>query len=349
MLLASRIADYDPQWLDHLFLVGEVVWGRLRRPRSEDRTGANIAALSRVVPISLLLREDLPWLADSERESIDGRLKGNSLRVLDQLASRGALFFQELKAVLGLLPGHLDDALRELAACGLITCDGYGAIRSFVSERRGFARHRGGMPNHRGTAAPTGRWSRFPGELGEPMAPVERLERWCWQLLRRYGVVFRDILARESSAPSWHELAPILRRMELRGEVRGGRFISGVGGEQFAGEHVVEQLRDVRAQTSASDWLVLSATDPLNLSGIVGDGPRIAAGHRNLIILREGKCVAARQAGKIEFFEEIETQTQAEMYRALQTGRRHAATHLREEWLRGLRVAKSAPARERLT
>jgi ATP-dependent Lhr-like helicase len=162
------------------------------------------------------------------------------------------------------------------------------------------------------------------------------MELWCRQLLRRYGVVFRDILTRESSAPSWSELAPVFRRLELRGDVRGGRFVAGVSGEQFAAEEVVAQLREVRDLPAAeAPWHLLSASDPLNLSGIVGEGARVAAMHRNLFILQHGKCIAAKQAGKIEFFDSPgSVQVQADMQRSLQTGRRQFASHLREAWLR---------------
>ncbi|MGE0755947.1 MAG: DEAD/DEAH box helicase [Pirellulaceae bacterium] len=331
-LLPARVAAYDPQWLDHVFLSGEVVWGRLQPPRREERDGQTAAALTRVVPISLVLREDLPWLTEPADDSHMPRLRGAAAQVLEALKQRGALFLQDLKQLTGLLPGHLDDALRELAASGLVTSDGFAAVRAFVAEKTSSRIRRGSAPGS-GMSAPSGRWTLFPG-FSTTVDPGERLERWCRQLLRRYGVVFRDLLARESCAPSWQELAPVLRRMELRGEVRGGRFVSGVGGEQFAEETAVERLREVRDAPLESDWLLLSAGDPLNLSGIVGDGPRIAAAHRNAMILYRGRCVGARQSGQIELFQTFEPVVQADMRRALQTGRRLAATAVPDEWPR---------------
>jgi ATP-dependent Lhr-like helicase len=143
-------------------------------------------------------------------------------------------------------------------------------------------------------------------------------------LLRRYGVVFRDLLARESAAPSWRELVYMYRRMELRGDVRGGRFVSDVGGEQFADEAVVEPLRAMRETDADDAWLLISAVDPLNLNGIVTDGPRISAMHKNAVILQNGRCVAAKQADQIVFFEHVSQDIAVVMRRALQTSRHDA-------------------------
>src|SRR5262249_4715175 len=160
---------------------------------------------------------------------------------------RGALFFQDLKSLTGLLPSQLEESLRELAALGLVSSDTFAAVRAIeatskradtLTKLRRFAK----IKVHR-TASPIGRWSLFPGTLGAPERG-QQVERWCKLLLARYGVLFRDVLAREPAAPPWWELVRNLRRMELRGEVRGGRFIAGVGGEQFALETAVSRLRD---------------------------------------------------------------------------------------------------------
>ena len=347
-LLAARVADYDPQWLDHLFLSGEVLWGRLRQPKRDEQK-TTVAALTRVVPISLLLRDDLPWLvaapdsASSASDAVDGTLRGHSQRVLELLSSRGALFFQELKSLAQLLPAHLDEALRELAARGLITCDGFAAVRSFVRESKSTSRQRERSRLGASMNAPAGRWSRFPGQLGEPLPADERLARWCRLLLNRYGVIFRDLLTREASAPGWHELVPVLRRMELRGEIRGGRFVLGVAGEQFAAESAVEQLRATRDEPADDSWVLLSAADPLNLCGIIGGGPRVTATPKNSLILRGGRFVAAKQAGQVEFFVEFPPEQQAEMRRALQTGRRQPDSHVPASWSE----LKSIPLRPR--
>jgi ATP-dependent Lhr-like helicase len=339
-VLAARVADYDSSWLDHLFLSGEVMWGRLRPPRRDQDQGISMAAMTRSVPISLVLREDLPWLLPPERTtpddsavsngssgSIEGLLRSNARQVLDALTARGALFFQELKAAADLLPAHLEEALRELATLGLITSDAFAAVRAIVDGMRstgnGRRRRRLAYP---GVATPVGRWSRFPGPLRAPDRQ-QYLERWCHQLLRRYGVLFRDLLTRESAAPPWHELVAVLRRMELRGEVRGGRFVAHVAGEQFATEAAVAQLRQVRDQADDA-WVVISAADPLNLIGIVSEGPRIAATHKNALALQRGHCVATKQAGQIEFFETLDQTTQLAIRRALNTNERPTQTGL---------------------
>jgi len=152
-------------------------------------------------------------------------------------------------------------------------------------------------------ARSAGRWARFPGYLSAT-ASRSHVANWCRQLLCRYGVVMRDLLARETAAPAWRELVVEYRRMELRGEVCGGRFISDVAGEQFAEPATVEQLRTVRDTAPIDSWCVLSAADPLNLSGLIDRGPRVPATHRNRLIYRGGRCIAARIGGEVQFFVE---------------------------------------------
>ncbi len=328
-VLAPRLADYDPVWLDHLFLSGELVWGRLRPPRRDQEDGPGMAALSRNMPISLGLRENLSWLLSDERPDVNAFASGQSQEVLNALRARGALFFQDLKALTGLLPSQLEEALRELAALGLVSSDTFAAVRAIDGHKsantsarlRRFAK----MKVHR-PASPIGRWSLFPGNC-EPVEPTTRIERWCKLLLARYGVLFRDLLAREPAAPPWWELARFLRRMELRGEVRGGRFIARVGGEQFAVESAVSRLRDLRDGEASKEWSLISAADPLNLSGVISEGPRIPAMHKNALVLQNGRCVAAKIAGRIEFLADIDSSTiepseQLLVRKSLQVGRR---------------------------
>ena len=322
-VLTARVAEYDPQWLDMLFMSGEAMWGRLRPPSRDEKDGPGMAALNRTMPIALLMRDDLPWLLPRERVKVDAFAGGKSQDVLAVLSARGALFYQELKGLTGLLPTELEDALRELAALGLVSSDTFAAVR-YISKGAKKTVSRRLWPRmkalHSGTS-PVGRWSRFPGEILPPEND-EYLQRWCKQLLNRYGVVFRDCLTRENAAPPWYELVRVFRRMELRGEVRGGRFIARVAGEQFAQEAAVSQLRALRDGIDDGQWSILSAADPVNLSGIITDGPRIPAMHKNSLILQAGRCVAAKVAGRIEFFAEVEPVTQMAMRRSLQVGRR---------------------------
>jgi ATP-dependent Lhr-like helicase len=273
------------------------------------------------VPISLVLREELPLLLPPDESGVPPMVRGGAQAVLDALTSRGALFFNELKTVTQLLPGHLEEALRELAALGLITSDAFAAVRKIVDGGKSARSRRRGRQALHGMAAPIGRWSLFPG----PTAPVSReqyLDAWCRQLLRRYGVVFRDLLGRETSAPSWHELIGTLRRLELRGAVRGGRFVSQVAGEQYAAPEEVERLRQSREESRDEPWLVISAADPLNLFGVITPGARIPATHRNALVIHSGRLVASRQAGRVEFYEPLDPATQWAMRRAMTLGRR---------------------------
>jgi ATP-dependent Lhr-like helicase len=335
-VLAPRVADYDPQLLDHLFLSGELVWGRLRPPSRDGEDGSGMAALTRNMPISIVLRDDLAWLLPTERPDVSKIAGSGAQEVLRALRMKGALFFQDLKSLTGVLPSQLEEALRELAALGLVSSDTFAAVRAIdggAHRTKGLPRrYQSKVKVHRPTS-PIGRWSLFPGPV-EPPEREAQLDRWCRQLLARYGVLFRDLLAREASAPPWWELVRVLRRMELRGEVRGGRFIAQVGGEQFALESAVAKLRDLREQGSGfrvqgsgvtsheSDWALISAADPLNLTGIITATERIAAMHKNALVIQRGRCVAAKIAGRIEFFTQVDPTEQLLMRKSLQIGRR---------------------------
>jgi len=134
--------------------------------------------------------------------------------------------------------------------------------------------------------------------------------------------LFRDLLVRETAAPPWHLLVPMLRRLERQGEIRGGRFVRGVAGEQFAGEQIVEQLRRTRDQSPGDGWTVISAADPLNLAGVITPGRRVPTSHKGALIWRRGRCVAVQHGGRVEFFDQVDPTTAAEMTRALHLGRR---------------------------
>ena len=352
LVLAPRVASYEPRWLDELFLAGEVTWGRLRPPRHDETDEPGFAALTRTMPISLVLREHLPWLLPTDRAEwpADG-VSEPSRAVVQVLRECGALFLPEIKMSTRLELPQVEESLRELAAVGLASSDSFAAVRSLLAATNATAPP---LPSTgtsstgtlaAGTSAAAtglGRWGLYPGPLalrmaGEqqrqdaqdrstalgPMTVPTRLERWCWLLLRRWGVVFRDLVLREAAAPPWRELVPLLRRLELRGEIRGGRFIAGVSGEQFATELAVQQLRQVRDETD-TDWVLLSAADPLNLFGELVPGPTVPATHKNALIVQHGRCLAARRGGKIEFQEEVDAATREAMTLALHHLRRRA-------------------------
>jgi ATP-dependent Lhr-like helicase len=361
-VLGARVDHYDPAWLDQLFLSGELVWGRLRGMKRDEADEQRMAALTRTVPLSLVLRDDLPWLltdavaevarlwpnsngtqtlASSAMQRTDrlaaaGKLRAATLGVYETLAQRGALFFQQLAAAASLLPAQLEDALRELAALGLVTCDAYVAIRAIADRKRSTSRGRDRWRRAADSAAKTriGRWSCFPGDVPACDAD-QRIERWCRQLLARYGVVFRDLLVRESAAPPWRQLVGCFRRMELRGEARGGRFVSGVAGEQFASETAVAALRQLRDQPADDEhWLAISAADPLNLVGIVTPGARVSATHKSALVLQGGRLIACKQAAQIDFFADVDPAQRQLMIHALHLGRRDddRPSHIRRRW-----------------
>jgi ATP-dependent Lhr-like helicase len=259
--------------------------------------GRPIKALTRSTPITLMLRDHLPWLLPPGPETADttrsGRLGSNACAVYEALSSHGALFPAQLGRLLQLLPSQVEDVLGELAAAGLVTSDGYQALRSLlgvtVRKTRRRSRH---SPS---PAQAAGRWTLLYSPLTPAVAADERAEHWCRLLLRRYGVMFRDLLANESAAPSWQELVRAYRRLEARGEIRGGRFVAGVAGEQYALADVIPVLRSA-ADAADEQPLVLSATDPLNLSGRIGSGPRVPALPGQSIVLVQGQVRAHDRA-----------------------------------------------------
>jgi ATP-dependent Lhr-like helicase len=252
--------------------------------------------------------------------------------VLEAITARGALFFYELQTHTGLLPSQLEDSLGELIAQGKVTADGYGAIRYFASRGKGKGRKRrialaqplshrergrriAGRAGQRSPAS-SGRWSLFPGTI-PPVPHEERLERWAWQLLQRWGVLFRDLMVRETLSPRWSQLLPMLRRMEARGEIRGGRFVAGVAGEQYALPESIEALRRIRDEPLTGDVLVLSAADPLNLAGLIAGEPRVALKHTATIALRDGRLLASQQSGEVQFYDEASAELIADLSRRL--------------------------------
>jgi ATP-dependent Lhr-like helicase len=262
-LFAERVESYRAEWLDDLCLSGEVAWGRLSLvERAADGEEAAASAPrrsgktpSRRTPITFMLRQDLPWLLQAHRGGAVPAepTAGSGREVLDALRGRGAQFHSELQAVTRRLPTEVEEGLWDGVARGLITADGFNAVRSLLHARTRFARRqrpspRGGSRGRRGTwrQGVEGRWTLLPA--AEPIPDVEELaETVAWQLLLRWGVVFRDVYLRERLALPWREILWALRRLEARGLIRGGHFITGVTGEQFAEETAAPLLRARRA------------------------------------------------------------------------------------------------------
>jgi ATP-dependent Lhr-like helicase len=308
-LLSARVEDYRSQWLDELCLAGEIGWSRLFPPRRNPERSKPMASLTRVAPLSVYLRGDLPWLSSNEmphNETPGDTLSSPAREVRELLQQCGAMFANDLMAETQMLPGQIDDVLGELVTRGVITADGFGGLRKLIAGDRASTsrrrRVRPGIARQRNAAGGTGRWSLCVGESkdeGQEPKTSETVEQWAWQLLRRWGVVFRDLLVREQGTPSWFELLRVYRRLEARGEIRGGRFVAGVAGEQFALGETIRQLRALRDEGPQQELVFLCAADPLNLVGILTDHPRIPSTASNRVAYLDGKPVAAFQGGEV--------------------------------------------------
>jgi ATP-dependent Lhr-like helicase len=286
-VLARRIADYDPKWLDQLCLTGAVGWGRLSpHPatlEASDGNGRRRVIPTSVAPITFFVREEADWMQPHEAISDAQGLSVVARQILEYLRQRGASFFADIVRATGKLKAEIETGLWELVAGGLVTADGFDNLRSLIDPKRraGQGAARTARPRHS-----AGRWAILHTDSG-----IEReraVEATCWMLLKRYGVVFRDLLARESNLPKWRELQIAFRRLEARGEIRGGRFVDGFLGEQFALPIAVESLRATRKFPPTGEVVTISAADPLNLVGVVVPGERIPAISGRTVSYRDG-------------------------------------------------------------
>ena len=318
-VLPARIAGYDGADLEQLCLAGEVAWGRLAPVLAdEDEALADTPtrrrrAPSRAAPIAFFLRDDLGELLAPLAEGWSGNdaLSVAALQVLEALGARGASFLSDIARGTGRLAGEIEDALWELVGCGLVTGDGVAGLRALLlpddkkralrraprSDASAALRAVGGRRSPR--ALPLGRWSLLRHEPTEDIAEDEADARTATRLLHRYGVVFRDVVARERGLPSWRRILWALRRMEARGIVRGGRFVAGFVGEQFALPHAVEALRQVRRDDGTNEISLVSAADPLNIVGTLLPGPRISPFHSQVIAYRGGQVIEVGELGEV--------------------------------------------------
>jgi ATP-dependent Lhr-like helicase len=289
-VLARRIADYDPQWLDQLCLTGAVGWGRLSpHPATIESANGNGEKSRRrviptsVAPITFFVREDADWMTPHDSIGNARGLSEVAQRVLEYLGQRGASFFADIVRATGKLKAEIETGLWELVAGGVVTADGFDNLRSLIDPKRraGQGSGRTTRPRHS-----SGRWAILHMD-----SAVERdrvVEATCWMMLKRYGVVFRDLLVRESNLPKWRELQIAFRRIEARGEIRGGRFVDGFLGEQFALPVAVESLRATRNLPPSGEVITISAADPLNLVGVIVPGERIPAISGRTVSYRDG-------------------------------------------------------------
>ena len=266
-----------------------MAWGRL-----SPANGSGKAPL-RSSPIALMLREHSGlWRAAAEPGP--GELGSEARAVYEALRSRGASFFHEIVSATGQLRSQAERSLGELAGSGLVTADSFGGLRALLAPSEKHKRR----ARRRRTAYEVdtaGRWSLLREDAAADDG--KRVEEIARALLRRYGVVFRALLARESRLPTWRELAAVYRRLEARGEIRGGRFVSGFGGEQFALSDAVGRLRAVRKLDRSGELVALSGADPLNLVGIVTPEARVSGVAPNRVLYRDGLAIAALEGGEL--------------------------------------------------
>jgi ATP-dependent Lhr-like helicase len=264
-VLSARLRDFRREWLDELTLLGDVTWGRL--------WGGGATAI-RTTPITLIPRDELESWTELAGAPAAPRLSGAARDIHDVLSARGPLFAQELQRLANLLWGHLEMGLAELIAQGMLTCDSFAGLRQLITP-----------PSKRSRQVrPAGRWSLFrtsgafrltPDESETSKRKSEMTEFIARRLLLRTGVVFRRTILKEKQPVPWYELVRTYRRMELRGEVRGGRFVAGFSGEQYALPEAVELLRKTRRR-GVRPPVDVPAADPLNFQGILTPEPRIA-------------------------------------------------------------------------
>jgi ATP-dependent helicase Lhr and Lhr-like helicase len=310
-LLPARLADYEFTWLDDLCLSGRVVWTRLTMPGNP--LGRTQAGPIRTTPVALLPRRFAPlWnRAIPAPPDVEPTLSSRARTVADYLRGHGAAFYDEIVDGTGLLRTQVEEALAELVALGIGSSDSFAGLRALLtpSEKR---KPLGGRRRHRRAIfdiADSGRWAlqkRSPSPAPGALVVQSDVEHIVQTLLRRYGVVFWRVLHREGAwLPPWRDLLRVLRRMEARGEIRGGRFVAGVSGEQFALPDAVELLRKTRRAPPAGEFLSVSGADPLNLVGVILPGAKVPALAGNRVLYLDGVAVATLIGGAIQWLETL--------------------------------------------
>ncbi len=302
-LLPARIEDYASPWLDELCRAGRIGWGRLRAARGSG------SGPVRTTPIVLLPRRQMAvWTAIAERDAAEPpALSSRAQAVADALRDEGALFFDELLASARLLHTELEDALGELVAAGRITADSFAGLRALLvpAAKRDSGRHRRLRRHTFGGIEDAGRWSLVRASASHEDDDTQRreqIEHVARTLLQRYGVVFWKLLEREASwLPSWRELRQIYQRLEARGEIRGGRFVDGLVGEQFALPEAIPALRAAQKRPRDGQHVIINGCDPFNLVGTTLAGDRLPAVASTRILFEDGIAVAASVAGKLQW------------------------------------------------
>ncbi|MEP6918386.1 MAG: ATP-dependent DNA helicase, partial [Acidobacteriota bacterium] len=324
-VLPARLSTYEPQMLDMLCLAGEVGWARLSAPAMDS---SRVARLVPATPVALFLREHSEaWQRLRSNPAGEGARAASALSdaarsVLAALRTRGASFFNDLSSACGLDADATRRGIGALVACGLVASDGFSGLRALVAAGLDTPPARDRRTNF------AGRWTALPAEPPAEHREAD-VETLAWTLLRRYGVVFRRVVEREATSAPWRDLARVCRRLEARGEIRGGRFVSGMSGEQFALPEAVERMREIRRIPADGSLVTVSAADPLNLAGIITAGERLRAAARHRIVYRDGIPLAVREGDFVRELTPIDPAITAEVARALSPRRVPSLVHSR--------------------
>jgi len=312
-VLSMRVKNYIPDWLDNLCVTGKVSWLRLltnkvsgKESNKKTHSRSNTIAST---PIVIMPRGAITMWANTEQQASPPLINDPlSLKIFNILQQQGALFFADLVAISGLIRTQVEQALTDLVALGIISSDHFTGLRSLTTPANRRPKFGGRLGNPRNIEQ-AGRWWLLPhiktsAAIHEPQTAQinQRNDYIARVLLRRYGVIFRKLLDRENHAPPWRDLLYCYRRMEARGEIRGGRFVQGFSGEQFALNEAAPLLSKIKNKQDERQIIVLSAADPLNLSGIITPGERITTSTKNRIVYVDGKPVAALINNDLQFF-----------------------------------------------
>ena len=324
-ILPTRITEYEPAWLDEQCLAGRFIWTRLAQRKSDSERSA---APVRGTPIVLLARRNTRVWSSLTGVVDSTNLSSKAQAVADYIRTHGASFFDEIADGAHLLPSQAEEALAELVALGVVNSDSFGGLRALLvpADRR---RPAAGGRRKRKIALfgmdAAGRWALVrrqaavepaeanvqPNRAAARLQDEETIEHVARTLLRRWGVVFWRLLAREADwLPPWRDLLMCYRRLEARGEIRGGRFVAGFTGEQYAAPEAIGLLRDTRRKPHSQHHVSLSGADPLNLVGILTPGQRLPALNSNRVLYRDGIPVAVFAGGEVRFLEKLEAKEQ---------------------------------------
>jgi ATP-dependent Lhr-like helicase len=311
-ILPARMTDYDYQWLDMLCVSGKISWGRFRPSFQTDKERKTPTPI-KTTPVSFVSRKHLDsWKSRQSAltDSVPDLVSPKAAQVFSVLQSHGALFFDDIVSKSRLFQSQAEDVLGELISAGLITSDSFTGLRALLVPDK--FKTNAGSRRDSGlfSMSYAGRWSLLANltDEGVPHDSQAETETIAWALLRRYGILFRRLAEKENLAPPWRDLVRVLRLLELQGQIRGGRFVEGVWGEQFALPEAITELRQITKTEKKGVLIPISAADPLNLTGLLSPGKRVTGHFGNRILYRDGVPVAFQEAKEVQFLVEPEQQ-----------------------------------------